>query len=190
MKRVLLGFLVLGAGVFAFGEETIFDPTRPVSMLGQKEFEVQWYTASECATRLMLREGGEPCNTWKPEGEREDVWKDEARVVEGGTTGNWHRLTVTGLNPCTRYYYRLYDEGTEPTVEEARYLTHSSFFRISHGSSFKSKLRRFSLLAFFMYSATLFMSRSSFVPLGTITASILEPVDFKWHSEISMGVIL
>ena len=106
----------------AIAENTIYDPTRPVSMLGQKEFEVQWYTPSACATRLMLREGGEPCNTWKPEGEWEDVWKDEVRVVEGGTTGNWHRLTVTGLNPCTRYYYRLYDEGTEPTVEEARWL--------------------------------------------------------------------
>lgn len=121
MKRVLLGFLALGFGVLAFGEETIYDPTRPVSMLGQKEFEVQWYTASECATRLMLREGGEPCNTWKPEGEWEDVWKDEVRVVEDGTTGRWHRLVVRDLKPCTRYYYRLYDMGTEPTVEEARW---------------------------------------------------------------------
>ena len=69
-------------------------------------------------------------------------------------------------------------------------LTHSSFCRMSQGSSFRSKLRRFSLLAFFMYSATLFMSRSSFVPLVTVTASILEPVDLKWHSEISAGVIL
>lgn len=106
---------------FAIAENTIYDPTRPVSMLGQKEFTLQWYTASPCATKIMLREGGEPCNTWKPEGEWEDVWKDEARVVENGTTGNWHRLTVTGLNPCTRYYYRLHDLGTEPTVEEARW---------------------------------------------------------------------
>ena len=37
MKRIVLGFLVLGAVVLAFGEETIYDPTRPVSMLGQIE---------------------------------------------------------------------------------------------------------------------------------------------------------
>ena len=110
---------------FAFSagaERTIYDPNRPVSMLGQKGFTVQWYTAEPCATRLQLREGGEPCMTWKPEGEEYKPWEeDEVRLVEGGTTGTYHRLTVTGLNPCIRYYYRLYDPGVEPTPVEVNW---------------------------------------------------------------------
>lgn len=88
MKRVLLGFLVLGTGVLAFGEETIFDPTRPVSMLGQRSSRCSGILLRRARRRSCLGKGESPAIPGSQRGNgktcgrmRRVLWKEERREI-------------------------------------------------------------------------------------------------------------
>lgn len=110
-------------------EETKFDPTRPIPMLGQTEFTLQWSTPAPCQTKIQLRKGGEPCNTWYPEGQEYKPWQNEFQTFETSETSTYHRITITGLQPATRYYYRLNNGDIEPTNQETRWGAEKSWSR-------------------------------------------------------------
>ncbi|MCX7800116.1 MAG: fibronectin type III domain-containing protein [Fimbriimonadales bacterium] len=95
------------------------DPSRPVSELRRDGFTLQWFTASACATRIQLREGGPQAVLWSKT-PRPDPWMAAAvRTLEGPKgVRRFHRLEVRGLKPGTRYYYRIFDPGAEPTTQE------------------------------------------------------------------------
>ncbi len=91
------------------------DPTRPVCVLRPRTATLQWYTEKPCETRVHLRKGDVPCMTPVPPGKTSKPWQD-ATIVEGPPgMHSYHRITLTKLDPSTRYYYRVYDSATETT---------------------------------------------------------------------------
>ena len=55
MRKFLIVPVIIAAISFTIqAEETKFDPTRPVSMLGQTEFTLQWSTPEPCQTKFKL----------------------------------------------------------------------------------------------------------------------------------------
>ena len=60
MRKYLIVPVVIAILATALqAEETKFDPTRPVSMLGQTEFTIQWSTPTPC------RSAADKCRTGK-----------------------------------------------------------------------------------------------------------------------------
>jgi hypothetical protein len=101
----------------------LHDPERPVMRLGKTTATLQWFTRTPTETRLQLRPGSAPCNTPQKAGQRRDVWKSPSVLILQGPPGKraYHRLTLTGLKPGTRYTYRIYDPAIEPTGLERRW---------------------------------------------------------------------
>jgi hypothetical protein len=117
--------LVSAAAARAGTGREVVDPTRPVARISQTSVTVQYFTAEPCDTRVQIRRGDLPATVmpWRASGDGEtDVWSGSAagvRIVEpGGEATTFHRVTIDGLSPGTRYYYRLYDSASAPTREE------------------------------------------------------------------------
>ena len=113
---VTLAAMATVAGAQGDGK-ALYDPMRPVMMLGRDRAVLQWFTRTPCVTRLQLRKGVLPCRTY---GLREDPWKAGDVQVLAGPPGlhTYHRITLLHLAPGTRYYYRCYDPGADPTTLE------------------------------------------------------------------------
>lgn len=91
----------------------LVDPERPVTQIGKTSFSLQYWTETPCESKIEVRAGSWPRNTFghKPDG--------EVRLVEAGKEKvGWHRVTVPNLKPGTRYYYRVWDPGEKPTAIE------------------------------------------------------------------------
>ncbi len=130
MKRVLPLPLLLSATAIirppaaAQGDAaTLADPTRPVCSLGRTTAALQWYTVAPAETRVQMRLGDVPCKTWRATGVHPDPWSAAGvRIVEGPAgKRTYHRTAIAGLKPGTRYSYRVYDPGAEPTGLEQRW---------------------------------------------------------------------
>ncbi len=98
------------------------DPTRPVTHITRTSFTLQYFTQTPCETRVQVRESDIPMIAWRPEGKKVDLWAQPGvREVQLPGRRQWHTVTVDGLNPGRRYYYRIYDPGAVPTPEEKRW---------------------------------------------------------------------
>ena len=100
------------------------DPARPVTRIGRDSVTFQWFTATPSETRLQIRTGDLPMTAWRPERKKTDPWAagTGVRVARGPAgTRTFHTLTVTGLAPGRRHYYRLYDPGAKPTARERQW---------------------------------------------------------------------
>ncbi|MCX7926133.1 MAG: fibronectin type III domain-containing protein, partial [Fimbriimonadales bacterium] len=97
------------------------DPMRPVMEIGRDYVVLQYYTRTPTETRVQIRPGNLPMTAWRPPDKRMDWWAN-ARVVNGEAgKRTYHRIRITGLEPGTRYYYRIYDPEHQPTSEERRW---------------------------------------------------------------------
>ena len=124
-RRTLLALCTLLTIVAAFpsfaGDDSapLIDPTRPVTRITRTSFTLQYFTQQPCETRVQVREGDIPMIAWRPEGKKTDFWSQpNVRVVRVAGSRQWHTVTVDGLKPGKRYYYRIYDPGAVPTREE------------------------------------------------------------------------
>lgn len=97
---------------------TLTDPRRPVREITPTSVTLQWFTREPCETRAQIRQDEMPMTAWRPDSEKSvpPNW----RAVEGipGPPRTFHVLTISGLSPGKRYYYRLYDPGAKPTAQE------------------------------------------------------------------------
>jgi hypothetical protein len=97
----------------------LIDPARPVTRITRTSFTLQYFTQQPCETRVQVREGDIPMIAWRPEGKKTDFWSQpNVRVVRVAGSRQWHTVTVDGLKPGKRYFYRVYDPGAVPTREE------------------------------------------------------------------------
>lgn len=107
---------VLGAAVVAeagLADARDFAPrtrdARPVSHLSATGAVLNYETPTAVPTRIQLREGTYPGDTPG----HDDAWEDP-RVIEGDPTPKrQHCVVLEDLEPGTRYYYRVYDPGSE-----------------------------------------------------------------------------
>jgi len=122
--KVILTLEAMGALSAARGDPArLMDATRPVRELGRDYAVLQWFTARPCETRVQIRAGRLPCNTPGPDGKPAPVWKGLGVRVISGRSGRrtWHALRVPGLDPGTRYQYRVYDPSVLPSGQERRW---------------------------------------------------------------------
>jgi hypothetical protein len=114
-----LAYLVLAlprdptATYHASDASPVLDPMRPVTRVARNGFTLQYWTQTPCETKVEVRQGEIPRTAFghKPDG--------AARIVKGGPGKvGWHRLEVHGLEPGKRYFYRIWDPGTQPTETE------------------------------------------------------------------------
>jgi len=100
----------------------LVDPMRPVLRLDRTSATLQWHTRMPSPTRLQLRPGDAPMNTPRP-GRPASPWAGAAVRVVNGPAGlrTHHVLRLDGLRPATRYTYRVYDPGADPTPTEVRW---------------------------------------------------------------------
>lgn len=96
----------------------IFDPMRPVCEITQDAFVLQYFTQAPCETRVQIREGGVAMGAGHALSKVDNPYINarEVSLLSGKRT--FHRVRVENLKPGTRYYYRVYDPGSSPTVEE------------------------------------------------------------------------
>lgn len=101
-------------------EVPLIDPMRPVAEITRNSFTLQYFTQGPCPTRVQVRQGELPMVAWRPEGQEVTAWDSSAaRIVEGDPGRRTrHRVTVHGLKPGRRYYYRIHDPGARPTATE------------------------------------------------------------------------
>lgn len=87
------------------------DPGHPKAIdITSGSATIGWTTEVEGKTEAMFRES--PWVSLTPG--REDPWHDgteEIRPVTTGTSGKEHKLTIEGLKPATRYFYKLRNAG-------------------------------------------------------------------------------
>lgn len=91
----------------------LLDPMRPVSRISRDSFTLQYWTAKPCETKIEIRRGDLPRTAFghKPDG--------ATKVVAGNPgSASWHRIEIKGLEAGKRYFYRIWDPGTEPTATE------------------------------------------------------------------------
>src|SRR5689334_11194465 len=114
-----IGLLIAVVGA-CLGASDPADQLRPVTHVGTDSFTIQYFTATACETRAQIRQAGLPVVAWRSEPNRVDPWAKDVRVVEGenSTKTSYHRLTVAGLEPGTRYFYRVFDPAASPTDDE------------------------------------------------------------------------
>lgn len=89
------------------------DPTRPVTKITPNSFTLHYFTSSPVETRIQYRQDEIPMTAFGRTAPV--VWK--TADGKGGKTSN-HTLTLTGLQPGKRYFYRIYDPGITPTSQE------------------------------------------------------------------------
>jgi hypothetical protein len=101
----------------------LYDPTRPVTFVSRDSFTLQYATAASCATRIQVRESGTPMAAWKGTGATSDPWTGSSVRVVQGPSGErrFHTITVGGLLPGRRYYYRVFDGAAQPSPEDVRW---------------------------------------------------------------------
>lgn len=119
------------------------DPRRPVTRVTRDSFTLQYFTRTPAATIVEVREGEIPqaaytgekkLNRWSAvqvvqnaEGEivgtpRIFTTLQQGRVFMGPAgKRTLHTISVTGLNPGKRYFYRIYDPGATPTGPERKW---------------------------------------------------------------------
>lgn len=119
------------------------DPLRPVTRVARDSFSLQYFTRTPAATIVEVREGEIPqaaytgdqkVNRWSAikvvqnaEGEivgtpRIATTLQQGRVFTGPTgKRTLHTITIPGLNPGKRYFYRIYDPGATPSGPERRW---------------------------------------------------------------------
>ena len=88
---------------------------RPVSFISATTAVVNWQTDKPCETKLQLREGNFIAGTPG----YEDVWKKGREIKGDNAKTTEHSITLTGLKPGTRYYYRVYDPEYQPKDKAA-----------------------------------------------------------------------
>lgn len=119
------------------------DPLRPVTRIARDSFTLQYFTRTPAATIVEVREGEIPQAAYTGN-QKVDRWsavklvQNAAGEIVGtpriattlqqgrvfiGPTGKrtLHTITVGGLNPGKRYFYRIYDPGATPTGPERRW---------------------------------------------------------------------
>lgn len=101
----------------------LIDPTRPVTRISGERFDLSYYTAQPAPTRVQVRRGDLPFAARKLAGRMEDPWVGSGvRTIEGPSgERTQHRISVRGLEPGGRYFYRVFDPATDPTSEETRW---------------------------------------------------------------------
>ncbi len=111
----------VSAGTLDRRPDPLLDAYRPVTEVTDSGFTLQWFTAQPTETRIQLRQGDVSMVAWRPEEARQDVWA-ESRLIDGPAgQRTFHRLTVTGLEPGKRYFYRVYDPALEPDAFARRF---------------------------------------------------------------------
>jgi hypothetical protein len=121
MRPVTGALLLIAAGALLVAASSHDQDTRrPVCQLGNTSMTLQWFTKQPCETKVQMRMGGAPCMTPLVGGSTTQVWNDQNAWIVAGKSGTrtYHRLIIRGLLPSTRYYYRIYDPGAEPTADE------------------------------------------------------------------------
>jgi hypothetical protein len=119
----------------------LLDPLRPVTRITRTSFTLQYFTQTPCETRIEVREGDLPMVAWQPasvgsrqkavgsrqkaEGSGEAAFRKPqsgSRIVEGAPgKRTFHTVSIEGLRPGRRYFYRLYDPGSKPTPQESKW---------------------------------------------------------------------
>jgi hypothetical protein len=116
---MLILVVLASSSVLAHQPPKVSDVYRPITELTENSFTIQWFTPEPSESRLMLRQGDVTMVAWRPEEMRADPWESDVRMVEGPAgLRTFHHLTVDGLEPGKRYFYRLYDPTAEPTDYE------------------------------------------------------------------------
>lgn len=95
------------------------DPLRPVTRITPTSVTLRWFTQTATETRVEWREGDIPRTAFRGNNpERRYAF----RIINGPAgTRTVHTLTIDGLKPATRYYYRIWDPGAKPTRREANW---------------------------------------------------------------------
>jgi hypothetical protein len=98
----------------------LLDPTRPVTMISKTSFALQYFTSAPCETRVQVREGDVPMVAWRPANQQASKPANSSWRVVDGAAGKrtFHTITVSGLKPGKRYFYRIYDPAAKPTAQE------------------------------------------------------------------------
>lgn len=101
----------------------LLDPTRPVTRISRTGFDLDYFTPVACPTRVQVRRADTPFAAGKLRGVSVDPWSAADVRVADGPPGErtLHRISIEGLEPGARYFYRVFDPGTEPTSQEARW---------------------------------------------------------------------
>jgi hypothetical protein len=107
----------------------LIDPMRPVSQITRHSFTLQYHTATPTETRVQVREADVPMTAWRPDGPAQDLWRGARVFTTPGRSKTFHTVTITGLRPGTRYFYRIYDPGAKPTPVERRWGADGSWRR-------------------------------------------------------------
>lgn len=126
MIGVLLAFQIAGLGqpsLHVGDLDPLVDPLRPVTEIGRTSVTIAYTTASPTETRVQVREGQTLAIAWRRPENRKDPWKEgevrEFRGPEGKRLR--HTITLTGLRPGRRYFYRVYDPDAVPTRQESEW---------------------------------------------------------------------
>jgi hypothetical protein len=96
--------------------QPLYDPERPVQRLARDSFTLQYFTRVPTETRVQVRAGEVPDSAYDPEGLRPNPWGEDADfgVFELPGERTFHEIEIDGLEPGTKYFYRIYDPGAEP----------------------------------------------------------------------------
>lgn len=130
MLQLLMLLLPLGAGAEipaesapAGDDRVVLDPLRPVTQIGRDRFELQYFTAEPCATRVRYRRGIFPAAAFQK------LADGNVEVFEDSLPKRWHRVSITGLKPGSRYYYQVYEPGRQMTETDKAWGATDGFRR-------------------------------------------------------------
>jgi hypothetical protein len=90
----------------------LIDPRRPVSQITRDSFTLRYVTNAACETKVQFRQDELPLTTYGRTAPL--VWQ----TAKGSVSGISHTITVSGLKPGKRYYYRVYNPNLKPTSKE------------------------------------------------------------------------
>lgn len=96
--------------------KSLIDPMRPVAEITRTSFTLQYFTRVPCETRVEYRPGEIPMTAFGA------VFNQKKLTVRGEAgKRTLHRITLSNLQPGTRYFYRVWDTEAKPTSEEANW---------------------------------------------------------------------
>jgi hypothetical protein len=94
----------------------LVDPMRPITEISRTSVTLQYFTRTPCETRVEYRSGGIPMVTFGA------VFNQKKTVAKSDASKTTlHRITLSNLEPSTRYFYRVWDPGAKPTSEETNW---------------------------------------------------------------------
>ena len=123
LSTVGVGAELLAESAPAGDDRVVRDPLRPVSQIGRDRFELQYFTAEPCVTRVRYRRGIFPAAAFQK------LADGNVEVFEDSVPKRWHRVSVTGLRPGSRYFYQVYEPQRQASETDKAWGARDGFRR-------------------------------------------------------------